>query len=58
MTDIVQHTPRITAGVHAHDALRGGLNKFASAVVRLGNVDPVTTEIVRLRCASHHQCGT
>jgi hypothetical protein len=58
MSGIVQHTARISGGVHAHDTLRGGLNKFASAVVRLGSVDPVTTEIVRLRCASHHQCGT
>ena len=29
---------------------------FERAVVRLHEVDPVTTEIVRLRCARYHDC--
>jgi hypothetical protein len=29
---------------------------FESAVVLLDGVDPVTTEIVRLRCARYHDC--
>jgi len=27
-------------------------------VVQLALVDPVTTEMVRLRCAEHHDCHT
>ena len=38
--------------------IRHALNEFAAAVVRLDSVDPVTTELVRLRCANHHNCRT
>ena len=49
---------RIAAGTPADTDLRSALGGFAAATVRLGLVDPVTTEIVRLRCAHHHDCGT
>lgn len=49
---------RVAAGTKAHPALNAGLGGFAAAVVRLNAVDPVTTEIVRMRCAKHHDCGT
>jgi hypothetical protein len=38
--------------------LRRALRDWQAAVVRLAAVDPVTTELVRLRCASHHDCRT
>ena len=38
--------------------LSRALGKWQSAVVRLDALDPVTTEMVRLRCARHHDCHT
>ena len=38
--------------------LRQALAAWAAAVVRLDAVDPVTTELVRLRCARYHDCHT
>jgi hypothetical protein len=49
---------RIARGTPADRDLGSGLGSFAAAVVRLDTVDPVTTEIVRMRCAHHHDCGT
>jgi len=37
---------------------REALSLWQEEVVRLGLVDPVTTEMVRLRCAEHHDCHT
>jgi alkylhydroperoxidase family enzyme len=34
------------------------MSAIAAATVRLSTVDPITTEIVRMRCAHHHDCGT
>ncbi len=36
--------------------LSRALGAYQDAVVRLGALDPLTTEAVRLRCASHHDC--
>jgi hypothetical protein len=49
---------RIAAGTASDRELSAGLASFAAAAVRLNTVDPVTTEIVRMRCAHHHDCGT
>ena len=38
--------------------LSTALNNYQDAVVRLHEVDPITTELVRLRCARQHQCFT
>ncbi len=38
--------------------LRRALGEWQASVVRLDGVDAVTTELVRLRCAHHHDCGT
>ena len=38
--------------------LGAALGAYQDAVVRLGALDPVTTELVRLRCARQHQCYT
>jgi hypothetical protein len=32
------------------------LSEFQDAVVRLSTIDPVTSELVRLRCARYHDC--
>jgi AhpD family alkylhydroperoxidase len=32
------------------------INTFAAAAVRANAVDPITTELVRLRCAGYHDC--
>lgn len=40
------------------DALGPALGRFAAVVVTLPLIDPETTEIVRLRCASYHDCHT
>ena len=48
---------RIPSGVSAAAPLRSSLGRFAAAVVRMDAVDPLTTELVRLRCANHHDCG-
>lgn len=38
--------------------LGAAIGAYQDAVVRLGGLDPVTTELVRLRCARQHQCYT
>jgi hypothetical protein len=53
---VIDRTRRIAPGVAADPPLRGALSRFAAAVVRLPAVDPVTTELVRMRCAAHHDC--
>ena len=49
---------RIPDGVKATDAVRRALDVWQAAVVRLSALDPVTTELVRLRCARYHDCHT
>jgi hypothetical protein len=49
---------RVAAGTASDRNLGAALGEFAASVVRLNNVDPITTEIVRMRCAQHHDCGT
>ena len=39
-------------------ALGKAISAYQDAVMRLGGIDPVTTELVRLRCARQHQCHT
>lgn len=54
----MNRTARIDRKVIANKPLGAALREFAASVVRLDSVDPVTTELVRLRCANHHDCGT
>jgi hypothetical protein len=49
---------RVPAGTRGDARLQEALDAFAAQVVQLGAVDPVTTELVRLRCARHHDCRT
>ena len=37
---------------------REALSRWQEEVVQLDLVDSVTTEMVRLRCAEHHDCHT
>jgi alkylhydroperoxidase family enzyme len=37
-------------------AIAAGLDDWQNAVMRLDALDPVTTEVVRLRCATNHDC--
>ena len=37
---------------------REALSRWQEEVVKLDLVDPVATEMVRLRCAEHHDCHT
>jgi hypothetical protein len=50
--------PRIAPRTRFDPSLSAALSEFAAAVVRLDQVDPVTTELVRLRCATYHDCHT
>lgn len=38
--------------------LRSAMGEWQAAVVCLDTVDPITTELVRLRCANYHDCHT
>jgi alkylhydroperoxidase family enzyme len=38
--------------------LANALDGWQAAVVRLSRLDPVTTELVRVRCARYHDCRT
>jgi hypothetical protein len=49
---------RIPSGVSAPRPLNAALGQWQAAVVRLSSIDPITTELVRLRCANYHDCGT
>ena len=46
------------ASTHFNKEFRESLSLWQEEVVQLWLVDPVTTEVVRLRCADHHDCYT
>ena len=54
----VNHQRRIPPGVRAADSLRTALDEWQASVVVLDRMDPVTTELVRLRAAAYHDCRT
>jgi hypothetical protein len=49
---------RLPAGSRTDGDLHRALRQWQAEVVALDAVDPVTTEMVRLRCARHHDCHT
>lgn len=53
-----ERSARVTPGVRGDETLRRALGTWQAAVVRQQVLDPVTTEMVRLRCADHHDCHT
>ena len=46
----------LTPGVSGDGPFDAAIADFAAAVVRAKTVDPVVTELVRLRCAQIHDC--
>ena len=54
----IPRSRRIGENLGVNKQLRRSLDTFAASVVRMPGVDPITTELVRLRCARHHDCGT
>ena len=48
---------RVTSS-HFNNKFREALSLWQEEVVQLDLVDPVTSEVVRLRCADHHDCYT
>ncbi len=55
------HEPRLapdalTPGVSGDGELDLAIADFAASVVRATSVDPIVTEVVRLRCAQVHDC--
>ncbi len=58
---MTSHQPRLprgelTPGLSVDGPLERAIGDFAAAVVRAGTVDPLITELVRLRCAQIHDC--
>ncbi len=51
-------SPRVPATARTDDQLRHTQNAWQNLVLELHDVDPVTTEIVRVRAAKHHDCRT
>lgn len=55
------HNPRLsmdefTPGVSSGGPLETTIADFAAAAVRARDIDPLITELVRLRCAQYHDC--
>ena len=58
---MTEKTPRLptqdlTPGVSAGGPLENAMAALAAAAVRADAVDPLVTELVRLRCAQYHDC--
>lgn len=58
MTDKQPRLPTqdLTPGESAGGPLEMAIAEFAAAAVRADAVDPLVTELVRLRCAQYHDC--
>ncbi len=58
MTELEPRLPAdgLSPGVSGDGPFDEAIANFAAAVVRAKTLDPVTTELVRLRCAQIHDC--
>ena len=58
MTDTIPRLPtnNLTPGVSAGGPVENAIAQFAAAAVRADSIDPIITELVRLRCAQYHDC--
>lgn len=50
--------PKPPSGARYQPALSGALRRYADAITRVGGVDPVLSEFVRIRIARSHDCRT
>jgi hypothetical protein len=50
--------PRVPADARVDNGLRAALAHWQTLVLALDDVDAMTTEVVRLRAAKHHDCHT
>lgn len=48
--------PRVARDADRDRSLQSALTRYAAAAVRRDEIDPVTTELVRMRCATFHDC--
>lgn len=53
-----ERSSRVRPEVSGDVPLVVAMVEWQAAVMRLGALDPLTTEAVRLRCATHHDCHT
>jgi hypothetical protein len=49
---------RLPKGARTEVGLHKAMGRWQTVVMTLEAVDPETTEMVRLRCARHHDCHT
>jgi hypothetical protein len=49
---------RVPAAAPMDDELRESQKTWQNLVLALHAIDPVTTEVVRVRAAAHHECRT
>ncbi len=49
---------RVGADARLNDELRSAMNFWQILVLELDTIDTVTTELVRVRAAKHHDCHT
>lgn len=49
---------RIDTKARMDDELRDAMNAWQMRVLELDSIDPVCTEVVRVRAARHHNCHT
>lgn len=49
-------TKELTPGLALNGSLEQAIGRFAAAVVNATTMDPIITELVRLRCAQIHDC--
>jgi alkylhydroperoxidase family enzyme len=54
----VSTSERLPAGARADDQLRAAMGAWQHHALALDSIDTVTTELVRLRAAQHHDCHT
>jgi alkylhydroperoxidase family enzyme len=57
MSTAMRIPPPQTTGVHWYGTpIDEAIDAFSATAVRASTLDPITTEVVRLRCARYHDC--
>ena len=55
---MTERSRRVPEGVRPTEGLRRAQNRWQNRVMERHALDEVTTEVVRLRAAAHHDCHT